>query len=460
MFDDGYVRCSLTGGQCQTSCPHFSTSCVYSKYIPSYFTLGHLYFIIKTTTNIYKDDRVFLIKLLGGDVDIDDEDYTITQHLEELESSIEQELEWAVRRIINDDNIELDNKYQHLYNYINQHLKEKRNILLEISDKQNALPLYKKIEQELKPTPTLFSFAEYINMIVEWVLKGEYSEQLIFDIITYLLIDFKPKNTLDIHYVKWSELDVMKAPGNGIKPIGLLYSDYRKWDSERIELAKSVGKKKQIIVVNDMNWIWWRVLKEMGKVDFSIGDLTHNDILLKEFFNQLLFKLTWKFLSTHIIFIKLNNQQLERLVKLIDYVEWIVSSEYRDKFTFGNICDYFIPEQIKNQYMLIEDIYQKDVDDNTLNQILHTLIDKIENLKHELTTTTSTTTQHTLQHTLKVLEKKLANLKKYKENGVKFIHILPLLIDKTQVSDIDVIDFVLSKGLLKKVKIIGRGCEV
>jgi len=397
LFSDGYIRCKLTGGQCSTVCPSFSSSCSYGEYIPRYYTIGQLYYLIQVGIDITKDDRMFIIKLLSsGELDDEDEsDWRIADKLEDIEfefiNTTHKITGTSKQETTIHHNEIFKQKYPELYSYIETYIKQKTE---ELSKLKSLSPTHKKMLKQLSQiTPTIFSFDEYVSILVRYyILNGELSERLVDDIVTYLLTDYQPKDLNDIPYVRWTEKDINRVSvSSSVRAfiptnISKLYEDYRKWDSERIELAKSVERTKQIIVVNDIDWVWFNIVcKEKFKIT-NPDELTYQDILLRQFINSILYRVSYLLVTTHIIYENLNQEQLHRLSRIFQFISYLVENQYSELYTLYKLTDYLIPEQVTNQYKLIIDlgsnIESNEIRDKVKSIIMEEML-KVEELISE-----------------------------------------------------------------------------
>ena len=344
--------------------------------------------------------------------------------------------------------------------FIESYVEEKRKELKQI---ENPTPLHLKLLDELKPSLTLFTFSDYINLLfTKFINNNEPTyedEQLAYDIVSYLILNYIPKDITDVPYVKWSEQDVLSSPGKGLTPISLMYDDYRKWDKDRIELAKSIDKKKQIIVVNDLYWIWYNVMIEDRKLpnDFSPENFTYNDILLKVFLDYFISKISWFDTSTFIVYDKLPDSNFIRAKKLLDFIQSLLEDNSQI-FTFSNLKDYLIPLQYENQFRLVVDINTEQIDTNLLNNVEIKLQKSLIEYEYKLNSPELPKDEmKNIKGIIATLKEQLSNIEKYKkDNSVTYGKLLTLLVSyKYGTYNYDnLLKFLIEENLVEEFRLV------
>jgi len=199
------------------------------------------------------------------------------------------------------------------------------------------------------------SLIEYGKMLESYInLESDFETKDIEIILTYLMLAYQPMDRLDFPHI-----DVNKGKINKLilKTKGLKDEHPNKWTKDRYDnIRKQVDPYKKLLYFDNRMFIWFTYIKNS-----NIENVGKESILTKYLLDIILVKI-YQLYGTRFMVLpyKENEEFYNRFKKFFSIVFKIISSN-PNIFNVGSKpnLDFFLPEQLDNQYRIKEKVSMK-----------------------------------------------------------------------------------------------------
>jgi len=367
----------LSGNRCTASCPKISRDCPEKQRVNLFLTLGHIYFLFKTSQSHSLDEKDFNYGIHIGkpyvdefekenftykpmdDLDeqwqIDFKDPSFLSELDKIESKIES-------KIIETNNVtDLQLIREKVSKFVGKVSKDtienSRKVFVELIehgsdnvDKRYVRnQLHKLDNSSLRFDSKTFSgYREYISTYLKGI-DTIITDQDIYSILEYLLIAYQPSNNNDFPHINFNRSKVQ----NLIRMTVNLDTEHpKKWtDARSDKITSTTNPYTKLIYFDDRLFIWFKFVKNEDLSSFS-----NLDIIVKKIIDHILFDICEFFFTSYMIF-KLKEAILyDRFKRILNYIFEIMKKN-PDKFVcLPQISHFLLDTQIDNQYILIKEL--------------------------------------------------------------------------------------------------------
>lgn len=349
------VRCTLSGNLCTTSCPKLPEQgfCKRRQVEVFCYTLGVTYCLFKLfeTQKVYHKDFETVIHTGKRYIEYlqDWEPYDLLDTYEDYElfdSLTNEESKDITRRIFTYDKLE-----KFVLEYFNKQTKEsleKNKELIEKFKKRHGkvpsslLTITKNLEQGLFDSLEEVSFTSLQGLIFKFIQGDlELESSLLFDLVKFLVLDFKPTRPDDFPLNQIKSID--SKIYNLIEQTRSFSDDNpRKWTEERIDrLKQETDPYKKLTLFNDNLYAWYLYIFPK-----DVLDLKTEYVKVKFLLDSILQRYSPYFTTNFIIINWMELDKVRRFVKVINTFRYL-NKELGLKFS-----SFFTEKLLSNQFQL------------------------------------------------------------------------------------------------------------
>jgi|GEM_PF-5058680 len=365
VFPKSSFKCKISGNLCATSCTFVDNiqQCPYRQIEFHYLNIGQIFVLCKLYEASDMENKDFTTRVFTGSslieklpkgedslynplknlIDINDLDESFVSIKETEIPNISSSKDSSTTDIITSEYFNM------IKNLREEEATEKLQGLqkfIESFDNENKVPSYiLKIKKSLETPPKRFNIYSW-NEIKTYIFKEDLSDLQRLTFLKYLIFAFKPSTEDDFPYYK---VNKNKIANLITKTAGISEDMPNKWTNKRkflVEKAKNPYYGR--IYYDDKLYLWIRFGNNVVP-----NKLTESDIRLKVFLDAFLSKIAHHLSSYSLIYI---NE-----VKTIEWISFIASqlqilhNIYNSLFFIKNFSDFFLGEQLNNQYIYIGD---------------------------------------------------------------------------------------------------------